>query len=73
VPDAEIIPLGTRGRPGRGSGSNRPSSAARTLAPPKRRKRTSRSTPASDQPGREDLEVVDEQPPDPDPAPADDP
>ena len=73
MPDAEIIPLGTRGRPGRGSGSSRPSSAARTLAPPKRRKRTSRSTPSSDQPGTPDLEVVDEQPPDPDPAPADDP
>ncbi len=32
--DAEIIPLGTRGRPGRGSGSTKPSSAARTLAGP---------------------------------------
>jgi 1-acyl-sn-glycerol-3-phosphate acyltransferase len=30
--DAEIIPLGTRGRPGRGTGSSKPSSAARTLA-----------------------------------------
>ncbi|QNN51249.1 lysophospholipid acyltransferase family protein [Nocardioides mesophilus] len=30
--DAEIIPLGTRGRPGRGSGNAKPSSAARTLA-----------------------------------------
>ncbi|GAA1477927.1 lysophospholipid acyltransferase family protein [Nocardioides aestuarii] len=30
--DAEIIPLGTRGRPGRGSGNARPSSAARSLA-----------------------------------------
>lgn len=30
--DAEIIPIGTRGRPGRGAGSNRPSSAARKLA-----------------------------------------
>ncbi len=30
--DAEVIPLGTRGRPGRGSGSSKPSSAARTLA-----------------------------------------
>jgi len=33
VADAEIIPLGTRGRPGRGSGSAKPSSAARSLAP----------------------------------------
>jgi 1-acyl-sn-glycerol-3-phosphate acyltransferase len=32
VGDAEIIPLGTRGRPGRGSGSSKPSSAARNLA-----------------------------------------
>jgi 1-acyl-sn-glycerol-3-phosphate acyltransferase len=32
VPDAEVIPLGTRGRPGRGSGSAKPSSAARSLA-----------------------------------------
>ena len=32
--DAEVIPLGTRGRPGRGSGSSKPSSAARSLAGP---------------------------------------
>ncbi|MDP9821657.1 lysophospholipid acyltransferase family protein [Nocardioides massiliensis] len=31
--DAEIIPLGTRGRPGRGTGRDKPSSAARDLAP----------------------------------------
>jgi hypothetical protein len=30
--DAEIIPIGTRGRPGRGTGKQ-PSSAARNLAP----------------------------------------
>ena len=30
--DAEIIPIGTRGRPGRGTGSSQPSSAARGLA-----------------------------------------
>ena len=30
--DAEIIPIGTGGRPGRGSGTSRPSSAARNLA-----------------------------------------
>ena len=34
MPDAEVIPLGTRGKPGRGSGSSKPSSAARTLAGP---------------------------------------
>ena len=32
--DADVIPLGTRGRPGRGSGSAKPSSAARSLAGP---------------------------------------
>jgi 1-acyl-sn-glycerol-3-phosphate acyltransferase len=32
VADAEVIPLGTRGRPGRGTGSSKPSSAARNLA-----------------------------------------
>jgi len=32
VPDAEVIPLGTRGKPGRGAGSAKPSSAARNLA-----------------------------------------
>ena len=31
--DAEIIPIGTRGRPGRGVGRDKPSSAARSLAP----------------------------------------
>lgn len=30
--DAEVIPIGTRGRQGRGSGTKRPSSAARALA-----------------------------------------
>ena len=30
--DAEVIPIGTRGRPGRGSGQAKPSSAARNLA-----------------------------------------
>src|ERR1700712_5118985 len=30
--DAEIIPLGTRGRPGRGTGTSTPSSSSRNLA-----------------------------------------
>ena len=34
MPDAEVIPLGTRGKPGRGSGNSKPSSAARSLAGP---------------------------------------
>ncbi len=33
--DAEIIPLGTRGRPGRGTGRAKPSASSRTLAPGK--------------------------------------
>ena len=35
--DAVVIPIGTGGRPGRGSGSSRPSSAARNLAPSARK------------------------------------
>ena len=34
--DAEIIPIGTRGRPGRGSASGKPSSASRSLAAPRK-------------------------------------
>jgi 1-acyl-sn-glycerol-3-phosphate acyltransferase len=34
--DAEVIPLGARGRPGRGGSSGTPSSAARSLAPSSR-------------------------------------
>lgn len=35
--DAEIIPIGTRGKPGRGTGSSKPSSSARDLAPAKKK------------------------------------
>lgn len=52
--DAEVIPLGTRGRPGRGSGSNRPSAAARNLAARnlagRGQRRGSRDTPTDDRP-----------------------
>ena len=41
--DAEIIPIGTRGRPGRGQGSGRPSAASRNLAAGARK-----SAPAKD-------------------------
>ncbi|QSR24618.1 glycerol acyltransferase [Nocardioides aromaticivorans] len=47
--DAEIIPIGTRGRPGRGTGT-RPSSAARGLAP----KSGTPRKPASDAPATTD-------------------
>lgn len=48
--DAEIIPIGTRGRPGRGSGSSRPSVAARNLAPgsTKPARKTAKPTGASE-------------------------
>ena len=53
--DAEIIPLGTRGRPGRGSGTARPSSAARNLAAgkPARKQPPPRKSPAGRDPAPE--------------------
>ena len=50
--DAEIIPLGTRGRPGRGSGSSNPSAAARNLARGAAKKASSspRQEPAPSEP-----------------------
>jgi 1-acyl-sn-glycerol-3-phosphate acyltransferase len=47
--DAEVIPLGTRGRPGRGSGSAKPSSAARTLAGPASARPARRPAPTEPQ------------------------
>jgi 1-acyl-sn-glycerol-3-phosphate acyltransferase len=44
--DAVVIPIGTGGRPGRGSGSARPSSAARNLAP------SARKAPKASNPAR---------------------
>ena len=43
--DAEIIPIGTRGRPGRGTGSPKPSSAARSLAAKPAPKGATKSAP----------------------------
>ncbi|HEU5037214.1 MAG TPA: 1-acyl-sn-glycerol-3-phosphate acyltransferase [Nocardioides sp.] len=53
--DAEIIPIGTRGRPGRGSGSAQPSSAARGLAPkqPAKKAAPPRKAPAKKAPPRQ--------------------
>jgi 1-acyl-sn-glycerol-3-phosphate acyltransferase len=50
--DAEIIPIGTRGKPGRGTGSEKPSSSARGLAPKPSRTATKppRRTPAAPEP-----------------------
>jgi len=47
VADADVIPIGTGGRPGRGTGSARPSAASRTLA-------SAKPTPARTRPPRED-------------------
>jgi 1-acyl-sn-glycerol-3-phosphate acyltransferase len=44
--DAEIIPIGTRGKPGRGTGSTKPSSSARSLAPGVRTARGRSAEPA---------------------------
>ncbi|RYU14906.1 1-acyl-sn-glycerol-3-phosphate acyltransferase [Nocardioides iriomotensis] len=52
--DAEVIPLGTRGRPGRGSGSRNPSSAARSLAGPSAARRTSAEPPSDPKPEHAD-------------------
>jgi 1-acyl-sn-glycerol-3-phosphate acyltransferase len=50
MPDAEIIPLGTRGRPGRGSGRAKPSASSRDLWGPRK--------PGGDgrEPGRDDID-----------------
>ncbi|HET9422264.1 MAG TPA: 1-acyl-sn-glycerol-3-phosphate acyltransferase [Nocardioides sp.] len=56
--DAEIIPIGTRGRPGRGTGKQ-PSSAARGLAPTSKAKPRSRPT---DKPAEEPAEQPAETP-----------
>ena len=59
--DAEIIPIGTRGRPGRGTGTQ-PSSAARSLAPGGRpaRSTASKSTSSAARPVREHAGAGDE-------------
>src|SRR3954462_12489079 len=44
--DAEIIPIGTRGRPGRGTGKQ-PSAAARNLSPGPRKVAPQRAEPAA--------------------------
>jgi 1-acyl-sn-glycerol-3-phosphate acyltransferase len=45
--DAEIIPIGTRGKPGRGSGVAKPSSSARGLAKAPAKKATPKAAPQS--------------------------
>lgn len=48
--EAEILPLGTRGRPGRGSGNRKPSAAARELADGGRRTRPANADPQAGSP-----------------------
>ncbi len=74
--DAEVIPLGTRGKPGRGTGSSNPSSAARTLAgggstSPRKPAPTPRQAPeqSPEQPPEQSPEPPPEQSPDPPTAP----
>ena len=45
--DADVIPIGTGGRPGRGSGRTRPSAAARSLAPAAKAAQRKPARPAS--------------------------
>ncbi|MDX6299147.1 MAG: hypothetical protein QOF53_361 [Nocardioidaceae bacterium] len=69
MPDAEVIPLGTHGRPGRGTGSTKPSSAARTLATPgPRKKAVPRADERPEQPSDRGPQVA---PPEPPATPAD--
>jgi 1-acyl-sn-glycerol-3-phosphate acyltransferase len=61
--DAEIIPIGTRGRPGRGTGKQ-PSAAARDLAPGPRNLARQRAADAESQPEDQSAEQPEDQPAD---------
>jgi len=52
-PTGDVIPIGTGGRPGRGSGRSRPSAAARDLAGPRRTSRRSARTGEEAAPGHD--------------------
>jgi 1-acyl-sn-glycerol-3-phosphate acyltransferase len=72
--DAVVIPIGTGGRPGRGSGSARPSSAARNLAPsaakPAPRKRAAAKKAAPKKPAPAPEPAAEAPAADPTPGPA---
>lgn len=71
--DAEIIPLGARGKPGRGSRPSTPSVAARSLAPRRLRQAPPRVGDSGDlQPPPAGSPGADPAPPDPTTVPADD-
>ncbi|MDQ6688204.1 MAG: 1-acyl-sn-glycerol-3-phosphate acyltransferase, partial [Actinomycetota bacterium] len=58
--DADVIPIGTRGRPGRGTGSPTPSKSARSLVGQAQKKRAPRkqAQPATSSPETEVLETA---------------
>ena len=62
--DAEIIPIGTRGKPGRGTGEDKPSSHSRSLAAktPPRRPSVKRTGPAVPESPRDEVTVPAQQP-----------
>jgi 1-acyl-sn-glycerol-3-phosphate acyltransferase len=64
VGDAEIIPIGTRGKPGRGTGDEKPSSNSRSLAAkaPARRPAARQPSPAVSEPGPDDVRVPAQKP-----------
>ena len=57
--DAEIIPIGTRGKPGRGTGDAKPSANSRSLAAksPARRPSAAETAAATSEPGSDDVRV----------------
>jgi 1-acyl-sn-glycerol-3-phosphate acyltransferase len=64
--EADVVPIGTSGRPGRGTGKQRPSAAARKLAPAPRKAGTPRAgTPRAARPAPVDPAPVDPAPVDP--------
>ncbi|MBC9732954.1 lysophospholipid acyltransferase family protein [Nocardioides marmotae] len=70
--DAEIIPIGTRGRPGRGTGKQ-PSSAARDLAAGRRPRKPAPAEPTAPEPTAPEPAALDRhpvEPVEPGPAPA---
>ncbi|MET0839543.1 MAG: lysophospholipid acyltransferase family protein [Marmoricola sp.] len=56
--DAEIIPIGTRGKPGRGTGDAKPSANSRSLvAKPPSRRQSVQETPAATSEDHDDVQV----------------
>lgn len=62
--DAEIIPLGTRGRPGRGTGRQKPSASSRSLAPGQPKMAPAKKAPQPETDPAVESESVDTREPD---------